>query len=246
MNLNNFDLSDLKEKNYFSLLAQLVDYISARRFKPGDRLPQESLLADELHTNRSTLREMLRVLETMGVIESQRGSGNIYVGDMEIGFMNLFFVSNILFPEKLYEFSSLRAIIEAEAIELFIQNATDTDIYKLDLIYSENMSCVGDKLSSRYLESHILFHEQLLKYYNNETAKQLVRSHLRMQKRDFETTISKDPKVDEEYRNEIFKLLKENSHAAILDAVKAKDIPRARQLVINHAFMSGTRNTFIK
>ena len=54
---------------------QLTDMISQRRFQPGDKLPNELELAEELQVSRTTLREALRILSTRGLVEARRGIG---------------------------------------------------------------------------------------------------------------------------------------------------------------------------
>ena len=46
-----------------------------KRFQPGDKLPNEMELAQELGISRVTLREAIRVLCTRGIVEIQRGRG---------------------------------------------------------------------------------------------------------------------------------------------------------------------------
>lgn len=63
-----------------SLSDQTVDAIqqmilTERRFRPGDKLPNELELAEELGVSRITLREAIRVLCTRGFLEIQRGRG---------------------------------------------------------------------------------------------------------------------------------------------------------------------------
>lgn len=234
-----FDKSSLQDKNYYLLLVDLIEYISSKHYKIGDRLPQEEALAANLNTNRSTLREILRVLEVMGIIDSRRGSGNVYLGNIEIGFMNLILVSSMMENGKPLEFCSVRASIEASAIDVFIDKAVDADIYKLEILYSDHMSGDIDKSSFEYLDAHLRFHEQLMKYYDSEIAKQLVRSGLRLMRRDYDKELVQDSSISTETKLRLKAKLEGNSHLMIINAIKARDKSKARELVINHAFMSG-------
>ena len=63
----------------------MLNHIIEGKFGPGDRLPAERELADLLGVNRGTLREALRVLEFMRVIEKRAGEG-IFVVDDKSGF----------------------------------------------------------------------------------------------------------------------------------------------------------------
>src|SRR2546421_4807243 len=57
------------------IIVQLEDAIMDGRLGPGDRLPPERELADVFGVSRTSLREALRALESIGVLEAKRGQG---------------------------------------------------------------------------------------------------------------------------------------------------------------------------
>lgn len=62
------------EPAYRKVAAALIERITARAFKNGDRLPSETELAKQFGVNRSTIREALRGLQTAGLLTRTRGS----------------------------------------------------------------------------------------------------------------------------------------------------------------------------
>ncbi|MBG0830256.1 FadR family transcriptional regulator [Planomonospora sp. ID67723] len=64
-----------KKRTFEEVLAQIERRITEDGLTPGDRLPGERQLAEQLHVSRASVREALRVLETLGVISSQAGRG---------------------------------------------------------------------------------------------------------------------------------------------------------------------------
>lgn len=64
------------EKSYERVVQYVKDEILAGRLCPGDKLATERVLAEQLSVSRNSVREGLRILENIGVISSQQGSGN--------------------------------------------------------------------------------------------------------------------------------------------------------------------------
>lgn len=58
-------------------------YIIDHRFQPGDPLPGEGELARQIGISRPSLREAMKVLQTIGAIETRHGSGT-YVGSFSL------------------------------------------------------------------------------------------------------------------------------------------------------------------
>ncbi|MDU5262981.1 MAG: GntR family transcriptional regulator, partial [Clostridium celatum] len=63
-------------KVYTKVIKDIKEKILSGQLKNGDRLPSEREMAEKLEVSRTSIREAIRVLEIMGLIESKRGSGN--------------------------------------------------------------------------------------------------------------------------------------------------------------------------
>ncbi|MEV0588422.1 FadR/GntR family transcriptional regulator [Nonomuraea sp. NPDC050310] len=64
-----------RTRTFEEVLAQIERRIAEDGLRIGDRLPGERQLAEQLQVSRSSVREALRVLETLGVLSSQVGRG---------------------------------------------------------------------------------------------------------------------------------------------------------------------------
>jgi GntR family transcriptional repressor for pyruvate dehydrogenase complex len=62
-------------RSFDDVLEQLREAIFSGRVRPGDRLPGERQLCEEFGVGRPTLREALRSLEAVGIIEVRPGKG---------------------------------------------------------------------------------------------------------------------------------------------------------------------------
>src|SRR5699024_12812352 len=64
-----------KQKVYLSVLDVVRNFIKEHNLKAGDKLPSERELAEKLQASRSSIREALRSLELLGLIEVRHGEG---------------------------------------------------------------------------------------------------------------------------------------------------------------------------
>jgi GntR family transcriptional repressor for pyruvate dehydrogenase complex len=72
--LQPLDLSK-REGTTISISRQLLDYLLSGRVQPGDRLPPERKLAESLGVGRSVVREALKSLTLLGLLEVRLGDG---------------------------------------------------------------------------------------------------------------------------------------------------------------------------
>nr|WP_269432573.1 GntR family transcriptional regulator [Bacillus sp. FJAT-18017] len=73
----NIPVTDTKQnsKVYIEIVRQLREMITADGLKSGDKIPSERELTERLNVGRSSVREALRALELLGLIETRRGEG---------------------------------------------------------------------------------------------------------------------------------------------------------------------------
>src|SRR3990172_1199170 len=57
------------------IIEQVRDLVTSGRLKPGDRLPSERELSQALSVSRSSVREAVRAMESLGLIEARAGEG---------------------------------------------------------------------------------------------------------------------------------------------------------------------------
>ncbi|MDV2581207.1 FadR/GntR family transcriptional regulator [Alkalibacillus haloalkaliphilus] len=64
-----------KMKVYQEVLNQIRQFIEEQELKDGDRLPSERELSEQLNASRASIREALRAIELLGLIETRHGEG---------------------------------------------------------------------------------------------------------------------------------------------------------------------------
>ncbi|WP_407269038.1 FadR/GntR family transcriptional regulator [Radiobacillus sp. PE A8.2] len=68
-------MSNSKAKVYEEVLKEIQKFITTNHLQSGDKLPSERELAEKLDAGRSSIREALRAMELLGLIETRRGEG---------------------------------------------------------------------------------------------------------------------------------------------------------------------------
>ncbi|MFT8320398.1 MAG: GntR family transcriptional regulator [Bacillus sp. (in: firmicutes)] len=67
--------SIMNGSKYIGVVNHLREMIERNGLKPGDKLPSERSLCETLDAGRSSIREALRALELLGLIETRKGEG---------------------------------------------------------------------------------------------------------------------------------------------------------------------------
>lgn len=100
-----------------------------KRFSVGDKLPNELDLSEELNVSRTTLREAIRILVALDILEIQRGKGTYVKENAFKKQQDIEQLSNIKVNAKdLYE---MRLIFEPEAVYYAALRATDSEIKRI-------------------------------------------------------------------------------------------------------------------
>src|SRR4051794_15704125 len=100
--------------------------IIAGELKPGDRLPNEVELADRLGLSRNSLREAVRALTLLRVLDTRQGAGT-YVTSLEPGLLleTLSFVVDIHRDDRALQLMEVRRILEPAATAMAARIISD-------------------------------------------------------------------------------------------------------------------------
>lgn len=64
-----------RSKLYQGIVEQIETLLEKGQLRPGDQLPPERALADQFQVSRASVREALRTLELLGIVETRAGGG---------------------------------------------------------------------------------------------------------------------------------------------------------------------------
>jgi DNA-binding GntR family transcriptional regulator len=192
-------------------LEKLRDAILDFRLKPGERLVERSL-CDRLGVSRTVVREVLRHLETEGLVESIPHQGPAVAKPD---------------PDKAAQIYEIRALLEAEAARACAERATPSDIDRLAVAIDRIEAAFAERNPTEVLRMTTEFYEILFACAGKSVAWAVVQSlnarinHLRAM--TISTPGRAKAAIGEMHR--------------ILDAIKRRDAELAYRTSLEHVRM---------
>lgn len=125
-----------KFRVYEAVIDQIREMINGEDFPPGTRLPTERDLANTFGVGRPAVREALKILDAVGILEIRPGSG-IYVREQKAAKDEQSMALSLLVGmSDLVSLLELRRVLEVGTARIAAQRATDADIEYLREAYS--------------------------------------------------------------------------------------------------------------
>ncbi len=159
-----------KSRLYESAVDQIRSLILADNYKPGDRLPSERYLAEQLSIGRPSVREALRILGAMGLIEIRVGSGT-YVRDVTL----LPYIESLIAlissrlksqEEDILKLWEVRKILEAGNVGLACPRMTPRHLGKMEECVREMEKNLENR--EAFIPTGVQFHREIAEATENE------------------------------------------------------------------------------
>ena len=211
----------LKER----VIQQLTRLIEEGVLNPGDRLPSERELSEELQVSRGTVREAVQFLGALGLLEVRHGSGTfVRLGTDPSELRDEWRDWTIRHAERIHDLLELRKGLEPFAAELAAQRAGDEEVTAMEDALEQMQPAVDSPDVTGLIQADLAFHHALcaaagnaaLSEFADALGQQLVRE-----------------------RGVIWNLPGRPArslveHRAIYEAVRTGDPTRARQAAFEH------------
>jgi DNA-binding FadR family transcriptional regulator len=217
----------VKQKQVSTLIfEQLRDSIFRGQLRPGEQLPPERELANIMKVSRTSVRNALTQLITMGYLETHQGKGTTVVDRMGTNANNPF--TTIISPGRpsIDEVLEYRIGLGTHGVTLAAERATESDISFLESVL-EGAGKAGSNVQSE-TEADIAFHMGIAYATHNSVYVDLTRH--------FYEYMFHRLKELHSFLYEVKANLEqiEQQHAAILAAIKVHDPDAARKSMLYH------------
>lgn len=114
------------------VIDEFFSYVEANGLKPGDRLPPERVFIDQWNVSRSSLREAVRVLATIGVVDVRHGDGMYVAAGSGVAGATPNAIFDATEEFALRNLVETRIGIEISAVTAAIERASDEDLLGLE------------------------------------------------------------------------------------------------------------------
>lgn len=209
-----------------AVLQELLDQLLSGNLRVGDRLPSDAEIAEQLGAGRNSVREAMKVLQVLGVVDRRQGDGSYVSSGGSNAFEILLFalVARIHEPRELVE---LRKVFEVGVVELLIPRITEEQIDSLEAMTEQLASFQGRNPLpiDEAVDIDSGFHLEIVKCTGNQALMALANLIMRLVQNSMREHLSDPAGFIEAIKD----------HRATLDALRARDGQRAIQ-VINRSF----------
>lgn len=194
------------------VMGLLSDYIRREGLSPGDRLPSEAELAEQMQCSRNVLREAVGRMTSLGLVGVRRGSG-MFVGTTDaVRSCALLLRSSLAISvNDLVEFTEFRRALEGYAARQAASKATDAELAELGAMAKAIDH--PDITREESLKRDSAFHLRLMEIGGNRLMAAILESLLDFMQASMDSTTATPRDID----------TSRQLHAAIMDGLLNRD-----------------------
>lgn len=203
---------------------RLHRWIVSGRFKPGEVLPSQDVLAKQLNVSRNTLREAVFRLSTLGLVQSKQGVGTVvlplspsnYIGNLQ---------DHLLLDEAtINEFIEARLFAERTMVRLAVARATEANLKSLEEALEGQRRAVEVDDAVEFNTYDVNFHLELGRACGNSVMLKFFEAIWGLLNNFVAKSNTVPGKITRSYR----------SHRRIYEAIRDRDVERADAELIYH------------
>lgn len=167
--VTNFTKISTYQNRSTEVVSQIKKSLLDGTLKPGDKLPTEAELVEQLGISRTPVREAIKILESIGVIEIKRGTGMFITKQPSQFSLNPLIFSLIMHNQNLDKLIEFRQHFEILMMNVIKTNWKEEKLKTIKDVYEYQQETLNSELSAEELaEIDLKFHYALLEATENE------------------------------------------------------------------------------
>ncbi|MFS2049221.1 FadR/GntR family transcriptional regulator [Variovorax sp. Varisp41] len=153
----------------------LLGYIERSRLAPGAALPGEGRLAEILGVSRPVVREALRTLKGMGVVDIANGKSPIIRRDLDATAMSIYFARALqVLDNSTEDLMAVRAALEGQSAALAAARRQPAQIERMTALVTRMQGCLHDPATYAALDTEL--HVEIARASGNPLLWQMIGS----------------------------------------------------------------------
>ena len=155
-------------------IEQIKEMIVSGRLRPGQRLPKEADLAAQLGLSRNSLREAVKALSLMRVLDVRQGDGT-YVTSLEPSLLldALSFIVDVHHDKTVLEFFEVRRFLEPQATAMAATRIAEPEI---EALRAHLATASPDHSTEELVANDLEFHRRIAEASGNSVLCSLLDS----------------------------------------------------------------------
>jgi GntR family transcriptional repressor for pyruvate dehydrogenase complex len=205
------------------VLEQMFDLFLSGELELGQRLPSEADLAKRFGIGRNTVREAMKVLQVLGVVERRQGEGSRVAREIAVPLKPLL-LALLSRMKTSSDMVDLRRIWEVGLGDLVIERLTEADIDSMERSIAELEACADNPAFSpaERVDRDLAFHRAMLASTRERAVIELGTIIMQLFAKSMEHHLSSDAGVRRAVED----------HRRILDGLRQHDREGARQAIV--------------
>jgi GntR family transcriptional repressor for pyruvate dehydrogenase complex len=215
-----------KKRAYEDIVRQVVSLIEGGTLKQGDQLPSERELTEIFKVSRTTVREAIRTLESMKLLQCRQGKGTYVLATSEEALIRP--VAAALFNSKddIRDIFYIRKIISPPVAQLAAENATAQEIEEMEEILRRQEICI--EYGENIIETDSAFHNIMASATKNRVMERLMIAIVDLLKQSRGKYLMDDVQGNKRPERSL------EGHEQVLAAIKNGDGEGARKSMLRH------------
>jgi len=224
------EFSPIKTKRlYEEIVEQIKQLITDGRLKPGDRLLAERELADQFQVSRASVREAIRTLEMLGVIDIRPGEGTFVRGTETDDIIRPLAMFLAVERSSLLDMFEMRRIFETATAGLAAERATEEELDHIEAMLEKMRERLNVLDPEKGEEYDAAFHYAVAESTHNSLLTKL-----------FKTVSEEFAKANSVARRQLYHDNIQNAqkiidqHSEILEAIRSRSAKTASEAMLAH------------
>jgi GntR family transcriptional repressor for pyruvate dehydrogenase complex len=154
--------------------SRILALIREGSLAPGHQLPAERALSEQLGVSRTVVREALRSLASMNILDIRHGAG-VFVASLDLpSLIEPFEFAVSIDLTAISQVAEARLVLEPGLAQLAAERADESSVMRLRELVSEVGAHVGDP--PRFVEADLAFHSEIRRLANNSFLSRFMES----------------------------------------------------------------------